>query len=134
MDYLALVHVIAISFWLGVISVEVIFERAPIDKGATVLLHQLTDRYVELPTISLVFLSGLLLWSRADWSIEFLPKVLFGFGAIAFNVICYYFVEKRTTEKAVFSRQSNLILLVTFPGVFCFVAAVYLGGGHASWW
>jgi hypothetical protein len=134
MDYLALIHVIAISFWLGVISVEVIFERARIDKGSIVLLHQLTDRYVELPTISVVLFSGMLLWSRASWSLEFLPKVLFGFGAITLNVICYYFVEKRTVESSTFRKQSTLILWVTFPGVFCFVAAAYLGGSHASWW
>jgi len=134
MDHLALIHVIAISFWLGVISVEVIFERARIDKGSIVLLHQLTDRYVELPTISVVFISGMLLWSQASWSLDYLPKVLFGFGAIALNVFCYYCVEKRTTETNNFLQQSTRILWVTFPGVFCFIAAVFLGGSHANWW
>jgi len=134
MDHLVLIHIIAISFWLGVVSVEVIFERARIDKSSIVLLHQLTDRFVELPTISVVFISGMLLWSRASWSLEFLPKVLFGICAIALNVICYYFVEKRTTETNTFLKQSTLILWVTIPGVFCFIAAAYLGGGHANWW
>ncbi|MDP6587332.1 MAG: hypothetical protein QF535_21980 [Anaerolineales bacterium] len=134
MDYLVLIHIVSISFWLGVISVEVIFERAKMDKGSIVLLHKLTDRYVELPIILIVFITGVLLWERAAWSTEFIPKVLFGFGAIALNVLCYYFVEKRTIEPVAFLTQSTHILWVVFPGIFCFVSAAYLGGSHAGWW
>jgi hypothetical protein len=76
----------------------------------------------------------MLLWSRSGWSAEYLPKVLFGLGAITFNVVCYYFVEKRTVEASNYRKQSTLILWVTFPGVICFVAAVYLGGNYAHWW
>ena len=127
MDNLALIHVLAITFWLGVISVEVIFERAKIDQSATVVLHKLTDRYIELPIITVVMVTGLMLWSRTGWSIEILPKVLVGMGAVLSNVICYYFVEKRTPESSVFSQQSKNILWITVPGFICFIAAFLLG-------
>jgi len=134
MDHLVLVHIIAISFWLGVVSVEVIIERARIDRNSIVRLHQLVDRFVELPTITVVFISGMLLWSRTSWSLDILPKALLGIGAVFLNAICYYFVEKRAVEGSNFQQQSARILWVTIPAVFCFIGAAYLGGSHANWW
>lgn len=64
MDLLVTLHLTALSFWLGVVSVEFIFERARIDKEAVIRLHKLTDRYIELPIIFVVFVTGLMLWER----------------------------------------------------------------------
>lgn len=134
MDILILLHLTSLSFWLGVVSVEFIFERACIEKSAVVRLHKLTDRYVELPIITVVFLTGLLLWKRVDWSLNYLPKVLVGSGAVFSNVICYYFVEKRTSQKESYKRYSRFLYKLTLLGVVCFIIAFILGGNHAGWW
>jgi len=134
MDRLAILHIVLVAFWLGVVAVEIIFERARIGREARVLMHKLTDRFVELPVITLVLITGLMLWSRASWSMEYLPKVLFGVLAIGANAICYCFVEKRTVESGAYQEQSRNILWITVPGLAGFLIAAYLGGRHAAFW
>ena len=46
MEPLALIHIAAIIFWLGVASIEFVIELADIEKSAVVRLHQIADRYV----------------------------------------------------------------------------------------
>lgn len=132
MSDLALIHVIAIAFWLGVVAVETVFEKAPIDKNAIAHLHSLTDRFVEIPIVVIVLISGLLLWAQADWTLQLLPKVLAGVGAVAANFYCYYCVEKRSAKESSFDRMSKLIEKSALIGFVCFVAALYLGVRYTS--
>lgn len=134
MDIFVILHLTSLSFWLGVISVEFIFERARIGKESVIRLHKLTDRYVELPIIAMVSLTGMLLWARASWDLSLLPKVLAGFGAVGANVFCYYWVEKRTPEKENFKKHSIFLYKATLFGMACFAIAFILGGHHADWW
>lgn len=134
MDIIVILHLTSLAFWLGVIAVEFVFERARIGKESVIRLHKLTDRYVELPIISVVFLTGMLLWARSSWDLVLLPKVLAGFGAVGANVFCYYCVEKRTPEKENFKKCSLLLYRATLFGMACFVIAFILGGRSAGWW
>jgi hypothetical protein len=134
MDILVLLHLTSISFWLGVISVEFIFERARIGKDAVIRLHKLTDRYVEMPITGIVLLTGMLLWARSSWALIYLPKVLAGLGAVGANVFCYYCVEQREPDKQSFKRHSLLLFKATIFGLICLVLALFLGGQHAGWW
>lgn len=132
MSALALVHITAIAFWLGVVAVELVFEKSSIDRGAITQLHKLTDRFVEMPVVVIVLLSGLLLWAQASWSMEFVPKVLAGLGAVAVNFYCYFLVEKRVAEASSFGPLTKLMEKLALIGFICFVAALYLGIRHAS--
>lgn len=134
MDPLIILHLTALSFWLGVVSVEFIFERAKIGKEVVIRLHKLTDRYVELPIIAIVFITGLMLWARTSWSLDYFPKVFFGFLAVASNIFCYYYVETRKLEKENFKHHSLILFKMTIIGLFSFVMALILGGRHAGWW
>lgn len=133
MSAIAILHLFAIAFWLGVVSVEFAFERARIGKTNVIRLHKTVDRYIELPSMIVVLITGLLLWHQTSWSLEYLPKVLAGLGAVIANVLCYYFVETRQDDSENFKNHSHWLFKLTVFGLLCFVVALVLGAQHAGW-
>ncbi len=129
-------HVIVLGLWGGVVLVELLYEwggvagRLPAKDVAW--LHQRTDRFIELPIIALVVVSGLLLWHSRGWSMDLLPKVLFAGGAVAANLGCYVVVERRAKDPQPGHTRSVFISAVI--GVPLAAVALYLGGSRAGWW
>lgn len=140
MDGLAAGHVFAIAFWAGIVAVEVVFEAAglarKIDVRTAAVLHRWTDRYLELPTLAAVTGTGLALWARAGWDPSLFWKAAAGLGAIAFNLICYAFVEQRCAIKGVFEaeRFTRRTIYTVAPGFPLAFAALYMSGARAGWW
>jgi hypothetical protein len=140
MDGLAVGHVLAIAFWAGIVAVEVLFEAAglarKIDVRTAAVLHRWTDRTLELPTLAVVTGTGFALWARAGWDQTLFWKAGAGLGAIAFNLICYGFVEQRCAITSVFEAEKFTwrTIYTVAPGFPLAFAALYMGGARAGWW
>lgn len=130
-------HLIMLGLWGGVILVEVVFEGAglagKLAPKAVADLHRWTDRFLEIPLLVAIVTSGLLLWSRANWTPDLLPKAVAGLGAITANVVCVVFVERRAN--ALEPKEHTMSVVWTAaPGFPLGIAALILGGFRAAWW
>ncbi len=118
--------------------------RARMDEKSVAALHRITDRFIELPILIGVVVTGWLLWKRIEFDPELLPKVWFGLGAVAANLICYIIVEMRASEAlkvadsgsdGVRLRRLSIMLASTItPGVLLAGVALFLGGQRTGWW
>ena len=101
MDSILIVHIIFLGLWGGLVLVEILFElqmfRDQIDELSIAKLHQLSDRFLELPILAVVVGSGWYLWHQTGYSSEYLPKIGFALAAVSANLICYVFVEQRAS-------------------------------------
>lgn len=99
MKFALFLHLACISAWLGCILVEGVYEHS-IDKSPEMRtfiadLHSNTDKYVEIPTFTGVFLTGLYMLPQVEITQLLLVKIGFGLLAILFNVICVGLVARR---------------------------------------
>jgi hypothetical protein len=138
MDGLGSAHLALVALWAGVVmvesTIEALGERGHIEIDAVARIHQATDRFIEVPTLIGVVITGLLLWARAGWSPELAPKIAFGAGAVAANLVTVVFVERRARGIGD-PRRATLAIFAFGPVIVpCALAAVYLGGGSAGWW
>jgi hypothetical protein len=99
MPPLALVHVVAVFLWFGVVAAEVSIElRGRDDEGMrrAAAEHYWIDALIEGPILAVVAGSGLLLTARA-WPLDAAhwAMVMCGTAAVAANVACIGFVVAR---------------------------------------
>jgi len=148
MQALAAAHILVLGLWGGLVAVEIAFEaqifRGKIDERSVAALHRITDRYIELPILAAVLLTGWLLWKQTGFDQALLPKVMFGLGAVFANVVCYVIVEMRASEAlrstepgdgGLRLRRLSIILAGTIlPGILSAGVALFLGGQRISWW
>ncbi len=124
MNLLLLLHLLAVGIWIGCIAVETVVEVSR-DYGDEQLfvpakLHRTIDLFVEIPVLTLLFVSGFLLieWSALGGLL--LAKVLCGTGAILANLACAVVVFKRKhwadlrDEDGVAGQNRNLAILGAF--------------------
>jgi hypothetical protein len=93
-------HLIAVSFWFGLLAAETVLELRPRDAGQrrTIAgIHRWIDTFFELPIVIAVLSSGGLLLARA-WPPSPLLwfKVTAGLIAVLANLICIPFVLARS--------------------------------------
>lgn len=137
MEGLTALHLALIAFWGGVVAVESVIEalgeRGHLEIDAVARIHQITDRFIEIPVLFGIVWTGLALWARAGWTPELLPKVGFGVAAVVANLITAIYVERRARGIGD-TRQATLMIFVFGALVFPFaLAALYLGGQHVGW-
>ncbi|TNE42642.1 MAG: hypothetical protein EP347_00455 [Alphaproteobacteria bacterium] len=127
--------------WLGCVITEALFERALLsgDRSSHLLLadlHVKVDKFVEIPAMCIVTLSGIWLWRFAEVvGAAFYTMVCAGCIAILANVYCVVLVFKRrdaahNQDWAAFDildhRQHK------FGGLVLIGLLVALGSGHLS--
>ena len=99
MSALLTLHLLGLGIWVGVVAAELVIEFDGIKDNASLIkaskLHFLTDIWVEIPAFTLVLITGLLMTNFGQLEGAFLYKVIFGFFAIVFNIVCVYAVFKR---------------------------------------
>ena len=148
MNSLVAAHIIFLGLWGGLVVTEIVFEgqmfRGKLDEKAIAGLHRITDRFIELPVLAAVLVTGWLLWEQTGFDQALLPKVLFGLGAVLANAICYIIVELRASEAlraasagldSARLRKLSITLAITIaPGVLFAFAALFLGGQGIGWW
>jgi len=137
MDGLVAAHLIALGFWGGTVLVELTFEfggmREKLDREGVAWLHSRVDRFIELPLLFAVVLTGALLWRRTGFDTSLLPKIACGLAAVLINVACYAVVERRAA-KGWTPRDTRFVFLTAALGAPLAVAALVMGGLRAGWW
>jgi len=148
MNSLAAAHIMFLGLWGGLVLVEIAFEaqmfRGKIDEKSVAILHRITDRFIELPILIAVLVTGWMLWKQTGFDHDLLPKVMFGLGAVVANVVCYIIVEMRASaalhpansaEISIRIRRLSIVLAGTIaPGLLSGGIALFLGGQLIGWW
>ena len=99
-DVLAMVHLIMLSLWGGVVATEAVIELLPFRRRelhpAAVRFHYWIDLLVELPLVLAVVATGTVLaLSLDELSGLHWIKIVFGSTAVAVNLFCIAVVVRR---------------------------------------
>lgn len=99
-DVLAMVHLIMLSLWGGVVATEAVIEIAPFRRPelhrAAIRFHFWIDLLVELPLVLAVVATGTVLaLSLDELSGLHWIKILLGAAAVAVNLFCIAVVVRR---------------------------------------
>jgi hypothetical protein len=137
-NVLAMVHLIMLSLWGGVVATEAVIEVYPFRRrefhAATIRFHYWIDLLVELPLVLAVIATGVALLFLTDaltplhW-----VKVGFGGAAVAVNLFCIAVVVKRGrhlddhAEDEGLWRASRTVLACFVAGLLCAAGAAILG-------
>src|SRR5579871_3627034 len=93
------VHLLLVGMWFGCVAVELLLENAPGKIPAlrawVPLLHFKIDKFVEIPIVVSVLITGFLLVDPRRLSGIYLVKVTCGLGAALANLICFLPITKR---------------------------------------
>jgi hypothetical protein len=137
-DILAMVHLIMLSLWGGVVATEAVIEIYPFRKrdlhAATIRFHYWIDLLVELPLVLAVIATGATLFFLSDVVTPvLLLKIGLGGAAVAINLFCIVVVVKRgrqlesqTGEEGLW-RASRTVLACFATGLLCAAGAATLG-------
>ena len=137
-DVLAMVHLIMLSLWGGVVATEAVIEVYPFREQslhpATIRFHYWIDLLVELPLVLAVITTGVALFFLTDplTPLHYL-KVGFGGAAVAVNLFCIVVVVKRgrrltgNIDEEGLWRASRTVLACFVAGLLCAAGAAILG-------
>jgi hypothetical protein len=133
----ALVHLVVLALWGGVVATEAVVEIAPFRRRelhpAAIRLHYWIDLLVELPLVLAVVASGTVLLVLADEiTLLHLVKVGFGGAAVTVNLFCIGVVLNRARRLAdaaepALWRASRIVLLCFAVGLALAAVAATLG-------
>ena len=137
-NLLAMVHLIFLSMWGGVVATEAVIEvypfRRPELHAATVRFHFWIDLLVELPLVLAVVATGITLLFLTDPLTPLLfLKVGFGGSAVAINLFCIAVVIRRGrhlecgADDGSLWRSSRVVLACFVTGLLCATGAAILG-------
>jgi hypothetical protein len=137
-NVLAMVHLIMLSMWGGVVATEAVIEIYPFRRrelhAATIRFHYWIDLLVELPLVLAVIATGIALLCLTDPVTPLhLVKVGFGGVAVAINLFCIVVVVKRGrrlergADDGSLWRSSRTVLACFAVGLLCAGGAATLG-------
>jgi len=137
-DILAMVHLIMLSLWGGVVATEAVIEVYPFRRrelhAATIRFHYWIDLLVELPLVLAVIATGAALFFLTDEVTPLhLVKVGLGGAAVAVNLFCIIVVVKRgrqlvrNSDDGPLWRASRVVLACFAAGLLCAAGAATLG-------
>lgn len=138
LDVLAMVHLVMLSLWGGVVATEAVIEVYPFRErdlhAAAIRFHYWIDILVELPLVLAVSATGVLLAMTID-SVTTLHvvKIVCGGAAVAINLFCIVVVVRRGRklerhpDDAPLWRFSKTVLICFAAGLLCAAGAAVLG-------
>ena len=137
-DLVAMLHLMMLSMWGGVVATEAVVEVFPFRKPelhpAAIRFHYWIDLLVELPLVLAVVGTGITLVILTD-ELTALHLVKIGFGslAVAINLFCILVVvkrgrklEARADDESLWSA-SRVVLTCFATGLLCAAGAATLG-------
>ena len=134
----ALVHLVLLSVWGGIVVTEVVVELLPRWRPelrrAAATFHYFIDLAVELPVLIGVLVSGGLMVARRPMDTQLALKVTCGLTAVVANLFCVAMVVRRQRggdESLV--RRTRLVFLSAAIGMPAAAVALYLGATRAGW-
>ena len=137
-NVLAMLHLIMLSMWGGVVATEAVIEVLPFRRrelhSATIRFHFWIDLLVELPLVLGVIATGVALFFLTDPLTPLhLVKIGYGGAAIAVNLFCIVVVVKRgrrivgDADDERLWRASRTVLACFAAGLLCAAGAAVLG-------
>lgn len=137
-DLLAMVHLIFLSLWGGVVATEAVIEVFPFRErdlhAAAIRFHYWIDLFVELPLVLAVIATGVALsLSIAPLSGLHVVKILLGATAVAVNLFCIVVVVRRGRRLSrgdsddILWRDSRVVLACFAVGLIAAAGAATLG-------
>lgn len=129
-------HLFFLGIWLGCVAVEAVVElpgvKDPKHQSLATRLHDTIDRWVELPTFTVVLVTGFLMFDLQRFHGWYAAKVTLGLLAILVNIYCVLEVFRRRRELAAnnlaaVSRHSRRIYGCFIVGVPIGLAALAIG-------
>ena len=138
LDLVAMLHLMMLALWGGVVATEAVLEvlpfRQPDLHGATIRFHYWIDLLVELPLVVAVAATGIVLLVLVDplTPLHWL-KVVFAGGAVAVNLYCIAVVVRRGRGLRLGSgderlwKQSRIVLACFAVGLGSAAGAAVLG-------
>ena len=137
-DLVAMVHLIVLSLWGGVVAAEAVLEAYPFRRRelhtATIRFHYWIDLLVELPLVLAVVATGVTLLLVVE---QITPthvfKVFFGGMAVAVNLFCIAVVvrrgrkQERHPDDRSLWRSSKVVLFCFAAGLACAAIAAIFG-------
>lgn len=137
-NVMAMVHLIILSMWGGVVATEAVIEVYPFRKrelhAATIRFHYWIDLLVELPLVLALIVTGVVLFFLTDPLTPLhLVKIGLGGAAVGVNLFCIVVVVRRgrrlahDAEEAGLWRASRTVLACFVVGLLCASGAAVLG-------
>jgi hypothetical protein len=137
-NLLAMVHLVILSLWGGVVATEAVIELYPFRQrelhAATIRFHYWIDLLVELPLVLAVITTGVaLLWLADPVTPLHLVKIGLGGATVAVNLFCIVVVVKRgrrlqrDADDGPLRRASRTVLMCFAAGLLCAAGAAVLG-------
>ena len=137
-DLLAMIHLVVLSLWGGVVATEAVIELYPFRHlemhPASIRLHYWIDLLVEAPLVLAVVVTGVvLLWRIDPITPLHLVKVGFAAAAIAVNVFCIAVVVRRGrrfdlgVDDGLLWGSSRVVLACFAVGLACAAVAAAAG-------
>jgi hypothetical protein len=137
-------HLVVLALWGGLISAEVVMEfGGRVSERlsyATARMHYWTDLFIEIPLLTSVVVTGLILLMSTQADALLWVKVACGLGAVAANAVCVAVVFRRNRMAlagggAVALRGlSRWVFRTAFVGVPLAIVAFWIGGYRVGWW
>jgi len=137
-NLLAMVHLMVLSLWGGVVATEAVIEVYPFRKrelhAATIRFHFWIDLLVELPLVLAVIATGVALFFLTDpvTPLHFV-KIGLGGAAVAVNLFCIVVVVRRgrrlelDDDDRLLWRASRVVLACFAGGLLFAAGAAILG-------
>ncbi len=135
MNSLLTLHLVALGIWIGVVAAETVIElggkKDHVSHINASKLHFITDIWIEIPSFTIVLITGVLMLAEEHLSGLFLIKVICGFIAIIANLVCVYgvFIRNRhAINNDISGVQSTEPILIVGGIVFIpsFIAAIVI--------
>lgn len=137
-NVLAMLHLIMLSMWGGVVATEAVIEVFPFQQrelhASTIRFHYWIDLLVELPLVLGVIATGVVLFFLTDTVTPFhLVKIGLGGAAVAVNLFCIVVVVRRGKRLARHPddpslwHSSKTVLACFGLGLLCAAGAATLG-------
>ncbi len=137
-------HFLVLGTWLGVVLAELVFEalgaRSEALRRAAAAFHGGVDRYVEIPLLVGVVVTGTALLPGVELDGAMTVKIACGLGAVGINGACAVAVFRREREAREGTSEERLraltrwIWLSAAVGIPLGVTALVLGGAQMGWW
>jgi len=138
LNLVAVVHLIVLSMWGGVVATEAVVELLPFRRrrlhAAAIRFHYWIDVLVELPLVLAVVGTGVtLLVIKGSLTTLLVIKVALAAAAVLVNLFCIAVVIRRgrgldgATGEAALWRDSRIVLACFAVGLTCAAAAAFLG-------
>lgn len=112
MSTLAVLHILAVTLWGGVVTSETFIEtykaRSADQRKMITDLHYRIDLFIESPLLFAVLITGMLLIGQSTWSTLLAIKVAAGLVVIGANAVCIVCVVRRYLAMHASTEEESL--------------------------